>query len=142
MLPKRSSENTVLVQLDDQELDMKGDAGTIGRLRVKDGRIELDLNGKRLHGQIYPSVTCMVVSINRTEARVTQLVDEICVVSSQEDIMKKMGGDVIGGQKFEEEDDIKKKSKSTTKSYKSEKKVPRSAKKKKPAASTDVVDLS
>ncbi len=69
MLPKKSSENTVLVQLNNQELDMKGDAGTIGRLRVKDGRIELEMNGKKFHGQTFPSVTCMVVAISKTEAR-------------------------------------------------------------------------
>ena len=48
---------------------MKGDAGTIGRLRVKDGRIELEMNGKKFHGQTFPSVTCMVVAISKTEAR-------------------------------------------------------------------------
>ena len=52
---------------------MKGDAGTIGRLRVKDGRIELEMNGKKFHGQTFPSVTCMVVAISKTEARESSL---------------------------------------------------------------------
>ena len=51
MLPKKSSENTVLVQLDNQELDMTGDAGTIGRLRIKDGRVELEMNGKKFQSK-------------------------------------------------------------------------------------------
>ena len=149
MLPKKSSENTILVQLDDQELDMKGDAGTIGRLRVKEGRIELDLNGKKLHGQIYPSVTCMVVSINKSEARVTQMVDEICVVSRQEDMVKQMSGTTVGGEIFvDDESDVKRKKKQSsitktfkTATYSSKKEPPSSATKKAPAVS-GVIDLS
>ena len=98
MLPKTHSDNTILVQLDDRQLNMAGDAGAIGRLRVKDGRLELDLNGKRLKGQTFPSVTCMIVTIGKTEAKVTHVVDEICVVSGKEDMLNKMGGVVVGGE--------------------------------------------
>jgi hypothetical protein len=152
LLPKKSSENTVLVQLNDQALDLKGDAGTIGRLRVKNQRIELDLNGKKMHGQIYPSVTCMVVSIGKTDAKVTQIVDEICVVSSQEDMMKQMGGKVVGAENlFNDEDlDVQKKNHSSiTKSSNKIKNLPSAKMKKvvaKPANSATIteglIDLS
>ena len=115
MLPKSASENTVLVQLDDREnATSTGDAGAIGRLRVKDGRIELDLNGKRLLGKMYPSVTCMVVSIGKTEAKVMHVVDEVCVVSSSKDMLNKMGGVVVGGVEEDVKEVVVKKSKMKT----------------------------
>ena len=83
---------------------MKGDAGTIGRLRVKNGRLVLDLNGKKLKGRLYPSVTCMVVQIGKTEAKVDAVVDEVCVVADQEDTLQRMEGSLRLSQETQQDD--------------------------------------
>ena len=83
---------------------MKGDAGTVGRLRVNNGRLVLDLNGKRLKGRLYPSVTCMVVQIGKTEAKVGAVTDEVCVVTEQEDTLQRLEGSLRLSQETQEDD--------------------------------------
>ena len=98
LLPKASASRTMLVQLDDRVMNLQGDAGTIGRLRVGgDGRVTLDLNGKKLRGTMFPSVSCMVVMIGKEEAKVTSLVNEVCVVTSQTDSLKALRGEAEEG---------------------------------------------
>ena len=88
----------MLVQLDDRVMNMQGDAGTIGRLRVgSDARVTLDLNGKKMRGSMFPSVSCMVVMIGKNEAKVTSLVNEVCVVTSQTDSLKALRGEAEEG---------------------------------------------
>ena len=89
----------------------------------------------------------MVVSINKSEARVTQMVDEICVVSRQEDMVKQMSGTTVGGEIFvDDESDVKRKKKKTrtfkTATYNGKKEPPSSATKKAPAGASGVIDLS
>ena len=98
LLPKAKATKTMLVQLDDSAIDMQGDAGTVGRLRVgSDSRVTLDLNGKKLRGSIFPSVSCMVVMIGKTEAKVTSFTNEVCVVTSQTDSLKALRGEAEEG---------------------------------------------
>ena len=98
LLPTENKRKTILVQLDERKIDLKGEAGTIGRLRVgKDKRIVLDLNGSKLQGSLYPSVTCMVVQIGKEDAKVTSVVNEVCVVTSQTDELLRLKGQTNEG---------------------------------------------
>ena len=106
LLPKSSNTRTMLVQLDERVLNMKGDAGTIGRLRVgKDSRVTIDLNGTKLRGSLFPSVSCMVVKIGKSEATVSSLVNEVCVVTGQTDSLKVLRGEAEEGPSLGEDSD-------------------------------------
>ena len=98
LLPAESKRKTILVQLDNRKMNLQGEAGTIGRLRVgKDKRIVLDLNGSKLQGSLYPSVTSIVVQIGKEDAKVTSVVNEVCIVTSQVNELLRLKGQANEG---------------------------------------------
>lgn len=72
----KMDESLVLVQGGDEDLDLSGDVGAVGRVKIADGGLYLDIKGGMYQARSYSTNTMAVVSIVDDEARITAVLEE------------------------------------------------------------------
>jgi hypothetical protein len=70
LVSRASRSGTCLLQLEDTELDVSGDIGAIGRLKVENFDLTFDIKGSVYRGDIMPTTTLLLVGIGPTSAKV------------------------------------------------------------------------
>ena len=102
MLPKSvgssSTSRSFLVELDerDKAQDLTGDSGAVGRVHVEKKKgIILDLKGHQYLAHLRRCPTLLLVSVGEEEAKVEDVVENLCVLTHQHDQLEAMGGKVV-----------------------------------------------
>lgn len=95
------ADSLVLLQGNGDELDLSGDVGTVGRVKIADGTMYIDMKGGVFRAQAYACNTMGIVSLADDEARVTAVLDEAVTLhcernlfSSDQLIKGELDGDV------------------------------------------------
>mmetsp|Transcript_28308 Transcript_28308/g.45873 ORF Transcript_28308/g.45873 Transcript_28308/m.45873 type:complete len:313 (+) Transcript_28308:61-999(+) len=71
VLPNKINKNMLLVQCEDSRLDLSGDIGTVGRMKVDDEGLILDLKGYLYSADVVPCMgTVCLVSMSSSEAKI------------------------------------------------------------------------
>jgi len=102
MLPKSVGSSSIsrsfLVELDerDKAQDLTGDSGAVGRVHVEKKKgIILDLKGHQYLAHLRRCPTLLLVSVGEEEAKVEDVVENLCVLTHQHDQLEAMGGKVV-----------------------------------------------
>lgn len=93
-----SKNSTILVQLEDSNLDLSGDVGAVGRLHCKtNDTLMLDIKGHQYTGDIVPCASFMIVSMTPTEAKVDAVLNDFCQISRKKNVFDSLKGVVTQG---------------------------------------------
>lgn len=79
-------DSLVLLQSVDEKMDLSGDIGAVGRVKVQEGDIFLDIKGVVYRTSVNPCNTLCVVSVGEDEARVTATLDETVILTSERNL--------------------------------------------------------
>lgn len=79
-------DSLVLLQSVDGNLDLSGDVGAVGRVKVEEGDLYLDIKGVVYRTSVNPCNTLCVVSVGEDEARVTAVLDEAVTLTSERNL--------------------------------------------------------
>lgn len=79
-------DSLVLLQSVDGNLDLSGDIGAVGRVKVEEGALYLDIKGVVYRTSVNPCNTLCVVSVGEDEARVTTVLDEAVTLTSERNL--------------------------------------------------------
>lgn len=79
-------DSLVLLQSVDNNMDLSGDVGAVGRVKVQDGELFLDIKGVVYRTSVNPCNSLCVVSVGEDEARVTATLDEAVVLTSERNL--------------------------------------------------------
>eukprot|EP00899_Mesostigma_viride_P022383 jgi/Mesvir1/3329/Mv13714-RA.1 len=96
LLPEKVDTGKVLVEVKDTDgaLDLSGDAGAVGRVRVEKqaggapDKIFVDLKGVLYLAEIVPSTSFMVVSLGATEAKVESIMSDFMRLKEEGNIFQ------------------------------------------------------
>jgi hypothetical protein len=100
ILPKQPKRNrsTMLVQIEDNNLELSGDIGAIGRLTTLPNEgIILDLKGHQYGGSIVPCGSFMVVGFQPKEARVETIISDFVQVEHLANMIDSLTGSLTSG---------------------------------------------
>ena len=100
ILPKQPKRNrsTMLVQIEDNNLELSGDIGAIGRLTTLPNEgIILDLKGHQYGGNIIPCGSFMVVGFQPKEARVETIISDFVQVEHLANMIDNLSGSLTSG---------------------------------------------
>lgn len=97
------SDSCMIVEVDDDALNLSGDTGVVGRFKVREGRIVLDLKGTVYEGAYTPCTTLMAVTMGSDTARVEHLTNHVVQATRTGNIFDKE--QVISGH-YEQESDV------------------------------------
>lgn len=97
----RLDESLVLLQSEGTELDLSGDVGAVGRVKVEGGQVYMDLKGVVYQGLVGECNSMCVVSVGEEEARVTAVLDEVVTLRRERDLLAS-GEIVVNGELNEE----------------------------------------
>jgi len=95
--PKAAIPNSLILQIEDPQLNMNDDSGVIGRLKIENNKTDnnnahdgkqliLDVKGNLYSAQLFPSCTIALVTCGPTEAKIEGLSDCITVTSPLDDL--------------------------------------------------------
>lgn len=82
----RLDESLVLLQSEGAELDLSGDVGAVGRVKVEGGELYMDLKGVLYRGVVGECNSMCVVNVGEDEARVTSVLDEVVTLRRERDL--------------------------------------------------------
>eukprot|EP00743_Colponemidia_sp_Colp-15_P006417 GILK01006906.1.p1 GENE.GILK01006906.1~~GILK01006906.1.p1 ORF type:complete len:234 (+),score=48.95 GILK01006906.1:36-704(+) len=71
-----SIKQTLLFEVDDGELDLSGDIGAVGRMKVSSSEIIFDIKGRMYEGHNAPCNSLLLVNIGPTEAKIESVINE------------------------------------------------------------------
>lgn len=97
-------DNLVLLQSADTALDLSGDIGAVGRVKMKNGSLFLDIKGVVYKGHTVPCNTACIVTIGDEDARVSAVLDEAVTLTVERNLFAS-DEVIIRGQIEEDEDD-------------------------------------
>lgn len=100
----RLDESLVLLQCEGTELDLSGDVGAVGRVKVESGELYMDLKGVLYRGLVEECNSMCVVSVGEDEARVTAVLDEVVTLRKERDLFAS-GEIVVSGELNEGDED-------------------------------------
>lgn len=90
-------ENLVLVQSQTEGFDLSGDVGAVGRIKIDDRGLQLDIKGLLYSCDVYDTNSICVVTLGDDEARVSAVIDE--AVTLWEDTTLENGAEqLVSGQ--------------------------------------------
>ena len=106
-VPKKwPQQSTILAQLEGATFEnIAHHAGALGRLRVDDQNIILDINGERYTGPLCSTVSCLVVTMTKGEGKITSVVSDYCPLSHERNVLGNVRGKLTRGELEEEEED-------------------------------------
>lgn len=93
-------EGLALLQADGAELDLSGDVGAVGRVKVDDDECILDIKGTLYSALPYHCNTAAVVSIMDDEARIGAVLNEAIVLNKCDNVFASDNG-VLDGHTFD-----------------------------------------
>lgn len=96
-------ESLVLVQGDDDALDLSGDIGAVGRMKIDKDKLFMDIKGVLYSAHTYSTNTMCIVSMGEDEARITSVLDEAVVLKPERDILA--SEELIAGCLDDEDED-------------------------------------
>lgn len=79
-------DSLVLLQGAEKSLDLSGDVGAVGRTKVQDGVLFLDIKGVVYRTNLHSCNTVCVVSVNDDAARVTSVLNEAVTLTSERNL--------------------------------------------------------
>lgn len=79
-------DSLVLLQSVDGEMDLSGDVGAVGRVKMQQGELFLDIKGVVYRTIVNPCNSLCVVSVGEEEARVTAILDDAVVLASERNL--------------------------------------------------------
>jgi len=80
------SDGLALLQSLDGGLDLSGDVGAVGRVKLDDGNLYLDIKGVVYRANAHPSNTMCVVTVGDDEAKITAVLDEAVMLTSERNL--------------------------------------------------------
>lgn len=79
-------DSLVLLQGCGEELDLSGDIGTVGRVKMADGQLYIDLKGGVFKANTYATNCMAVMGIHDDEARITSILDEAVLLTCERNL--------------------------------------------------------
>lgn len=79
-------DSLVLLQSVDGDLDLSGDVGAVGRVKLQEGSMFLDIKGVVYRTHINPCNTMCVVSVGEDDARITSVLDEVVTLECERNL--------------------------------------------------------
>lgn len=101
-------DSLVLLQGSGEELDLSGDVGTVGRVKMTDGQLYIDLKGGVFKASTYATNCMAVMGIHDDEARITSVLDEAVLLTCERNLFASdqvLKGDINCGDDDEYGDD-------------------------------------
>lgn len=107
----------LLCEVDDQEFDIAGDSGAVGRISVDTSSIMIDVKGRQYRGSIRPGPTMMLLNLAapvgqstsassyQQTARAEVVTNEICELTFEKDLLGSMMGVYTGGTGEDDDSD-------------------------------------
>lgn len=86
VVASKLDESIVLLQSGDDGLDLSGDVGAVGRAKISEGSLFLDIKGVVYCANTYPCNTACVVAVGEDEAKITSVLDEAVTLSSERNL--------------------------------------------------------
>lgn len=81
-------DSLVLLQGVGEELDLSGDVGAVGRVKITNGALYVDMKGGVFRTHTYASNTIAVVSIADDEARITTVLEEAVTLQCERNLFE------------------------------------------------------
>jgi len=132
LLPKPNAPSAFLIQLEDRKVDLEADTGAVGRIKVREDDLTLDIKGQVYDGKFFPSNSLLIVSIGGEEAQVEQVCNSVVQLqyksnvfdheTTEGDLDESLFEDIDGdlNQEWRSEEKEKKKEKKKAKKIKKE----------------------
>ena len=135
LLPKSwKNQATVLAQLAGAPVEnLSHHSGALGRMLVEKNQLTLDIGGVRYSGPLCPTVSCMVVTMQKDAGRVSTLVSDFCPLAYDMNLLNAVQGKLVRGtldlENVEEDERKQRKRKAAAASKKKKKRRKSSGKK-------------
>lgn len=81
-------DSLVLLQGVGEELDLSGDVGAVGRVKIADGALYIDMKGGVFRTHTYACNTLAVVSVADEEARITSVLEEAVTLQCERNLFE------------------------------------------------------
>lgn len=104
VVSSKLDESLVLLQSTDKALDLSGDVGAVGRVKLQQGRLYLDIKGTVYKANTIPCSTACIVSVADDEAKISAVLDEAVTLVSDRNLFAS-SEIVIHGDLQEEKED-------------------------------------
>lgn len=82
----KMDDSLVLLQSAEGDLDLSGDVGAVGRVKLQEGALFLDIKGVLYRTNITPCNTVCVVTVGEDEARITSVLDEVVTLECERNL--------------------------------------------------------
>eukprot|EP00002_Diphylleia_rotans_P032672 TRINITY_DN6879_c0_g1_i2.p1 TRINITY_DN6879_c0_g1~~TRINITY_DN6879_c0_g1_i2.p1 ORF type:complete len:187 (+),score=64.01 TRINITY_DN6879_c0_g1_i2:62-622(+) len=94
VVPANVDRKTALLECAQQDLDIEGDIGTVGRVRKEGSALTIDLKGYIFSGTVCPSNSFLVINVVGNEARVESIINDF--------IQTELTGNIFDAEAVEE----------------------------------------
>lgn len=98
-------DSLVLLQSAEGDLDLSGDIGAVGRVKMQEGAMFLDIKGVIYRTSLTPCNTICVVTVGEEEARITSVLDEVVTLECERNLFAS-DEVVVHGALDEDEDEM------------------------------------
>lgn len=98
----RMDESLSLLQAENDELDLSGDIGAVGRVKVQGEDLVLDIKGTLYRAIPYPTNSMCVVSVGEDEAKITAVMNHAVMLQAERNLFAADEG-VLDGHVFEDD---------------------------------------
>ncbi len=101
---QRLDESLTLLQAEDDELDLSGDVGAVGRVKVEGEDVVLDIKGTLYRATTYGTNSMCVVAVGDEDAKVTAVMNHAVVLRAEGNLFAADDG-VLNGHVYDDEAD-------------------------------------